>query len=253
MNVEYQWISVVRKACLALAMTLAATHAWAEKVAEYNFRTIIAKDKAAIDQIQEQLKAGADFGTLAMERSTDRNSAKDGGLMKYARANSLHSVVVAELESLQPGQRSAQPRNSPFGWFVIKLESVTMVEDDTAQRMQAHKERAEKLQLDRERREKDMADYEEAKARFEEDKAKFESCARTAVDLEGESKDLNRRIELFNQGARYSASELRSEQVRLNQKVSVFERDCSQVAVNDEITKVCSHPAYQSRWCSSFR
>ncbi|KIF81690.1 peptidylprolyl isomerase [Noviherbaspirillum autotrophicum] len=250
---ESQWISATRRAYLALAMTLAATHAWAENVAEYNFRAIIAKDKAAIDQIQDKLNAGADFGKLAMESSIDRNSAKDGGLMKYARVSSLQSAVAAELESLKPGQRSAKPRNSPFGWFVIKLESVTMVEDDTAQRIQAHKERGEKIRLDRERQEKARAEYEEAQARFEEDKAKFESCARRAADLEGENDELNRRIKMYNVGAEYNVSELRSDQARLKRKVSSFEHDCSEVAYNDEIAKVCSHPAYQSRWCSAFR
>lgn len=241
-----QWTSAARKTCLVLAMTMAATCAWAEKVAEYDFRVIIAKDKAEIEQIQEKLKAGADFGKMAMESSIDRNSAKEGGLIKYARASGLQSPFVEELRSLKPGERSAKPRKSEFGWFVIKLESVTMKEDDTALLMQMHKERDEKNRLDREREAKQRAEFEEAKTRFE-------SCARRARDLESENDSLNYNIEMYNLGAKINKSELRADQARLDRKISSFERDCSELKYNDEIAKVCSHPAYQSQWCGHYR
>lgn len=251
MHMESHWITAARRGCLTLIMTMAATHAWAEQVALYTFRTIIAKDKAAIDEIQSKLKAGADFGKLAMESSTDRNSAKDGGLMRETKANSLHGAFAAELESLKPGERSAKPRNSSFGWFVMKLESVTMVEDDTDQLMQAHKDRDEKMRLELERRDKAKAEYEEAKAKYDDAKAKFESCARRASDLEGENKELNRRINMFNLGSQYPESELRSDQARFKRKVASFDSDCSRVTYYEGFNKVCSHPAFQSRWCDS--
>lgn len=118
---DIRWISPTRKVCLALMMILATAHAWAERLAEYDFRVIFSKDKASMEHIQKKLDAGADFGKVAMENSIDRNSAKEGGLMRHARARELHPVFVDELESLKPGQRSAKPRNSEFGWFVIKL------------------------------------------------------------------------------------------------------------------------------------
>lgn len=247
-----QWITAARRACLTLIMTMAATHAWAEQVAVYSFRIIFAKDKPAIDQIQSKLKAGADFGKLAMESSTDRNSAKDGGLMANTKASSLQSVFATELESLKPGERSTKPLNSPFGWFVIKLESVTMVEDDTEQLMQAHEERDEKIRLERERREKAKAEYEKDKAMYDDAKVKFESCARRASDLDGEGEELNRRIKMFNLGSQYPESELRSDQARFKRKVASFDSDCSRVTYYEGFNKVCSHPAYQSRWCDAY-
>lgn len=238
-----QWRSAARKACLVVAMTMAATGAWAEKlVAEYDFRLIITKDKAEIEQVQEKLKAGADFGKMAMESSIDRNSAKEGGLIKYARESGLQSVFAEELRSLKPGERSAKPRKSEFGWFVLKLESVTMKEDETARLMQLHKERDEKNRLDREREAK-------AKAEFEDAKAKFEACALRASRLESEEDELRRRVDMYNLGANHSESELRADVARLKRKVSSFDRECSELKYNDEITKVCSHPGYQSRWC----
>lgn len=240
---DFQWISAARKACLALTMALAAAHAGAAQLAEYDFRVIIAKDEASMAQIQEKLDAGADFGKMAMENSIDRNSAREGGLMKRARASELHRVFVDELESLKPGQRSSKPRNSEFGWFVIKLESAKVTTDDTQERLKAYEEMAKQSRLDRERQAKD-------KAQFEEAKAKFESCARRASDLEGEDKELTRRIDMYNLGSGYSGSELRSDQARFKRKVSSFESDCSNVRYNEEIAKVCSHPSYQSRWCA---
>ncbi|HJV76378.1 MAG TPA: peptidylprolyl isomerase [Noviherbaspirillum sp.] len=247
------WTSATRRMCLTLAMMMAATCAWAEKVAEYDFRLILTKEKAEIEQIQEKLKAGADFGKMAMESSIDRNSAKEGGLIKYARASGLQSVFADELRSLKPGERSAKPRKSEFGWFVVKLESVTMKEDETAKLMQMHKERDEKMRLDREREAKAKAEYEEAKAEFEEAKAKFEACALRASRLESEDDELRRRVEMYNLGAKYNESELRADLARLKRKVSSFERECSELRYNDEIAKVCSHPAYQSQWCGYYK
>jgi hypothetical protein len=243
---EIRWISPTRKVYLALMMILATTYAWAERLAQYDFRVILSKDKTSMEQIQKKLDAGADFGKMAMENSIDRNSAKEGGLMRHARASELQPIFADELESLKPGQRSAKPRNSEFGWFVIKLESVKMTEDDTQERLKAHEQLAEQRQLDREREAK-------AKAEFDKVKTKFESCARRARDLDGESEELQRRIDMYNLGSGYSESELRSDLARFKRKESRFESDCSEVRYNEEIAKVCSHPAYQSRWCSSFR
>lgn len=177
-----------------------------------------------------------------MENSIDRNSAKNGGLIRQKPARGLQRDFADELKSLKPGQRSSKPRNSEFGWFVIKLESVEMTDDEPL--LKAYEQIAEQSRLDREREAK-------AKAEFEEVKAKFESCARRASDLEGEREELERRVNMFNLGSQYSKSELRSDQARFNRNVSGFNRDCTDIRYNEEITKVCSHPAYKSRWCSS--
>lgn len=122
------WKTALRQALLAWAMALGAGHAWAAQVVEYNFRAIIVADKAAADQVQQKLDAGADFGRLAFERSIDRKTGEIGGLMRQARAHSLNRAIAAELQRLKPGERSAEPRMSDFGWFVLKLDTVTMVE-----------------------------------------------------------------------------------------------------------------------------
>jgi len=119
---ETRWISATRKAYLALTMILAAAHAWAEPLPHYDFRVIISKDKASMEQIQNKLNAGADFGKMAIENSIDHNSAKNGGLIRQEPAHRLQRDFAEELKSLKPGQRSSKPRNSEFGWFVIKLE-----------------------------------------------------------------------------------------------------------------------------------
>lgn len=241
----YRWISAVHKTALALILAVAAAHARAETVAEYDFRLILVKDKATIEQVQRKLDAGADFGKMAMENSIDRGSAGDGGLAKHVQASTLHGVFANELENLKPGKRSTQARNSEFGWFVIKLESVRMVEDEGLKRARAHQERDEKIRQAREQEGKDQAEFEAVKA-------KFTSCARRAAALEGDNDELERRVDMYNSGVdSFSASELRAQRARLNRRAAAFNDECTNIRANDEIVRICSHPAYQSRWCRS--
>lgn len=239
------WRRATRNACLALLLLVTACPAWAEFVAEYDFRVILVKDKEMIDQVQARLQAGTDFGEMAKRVSIDRNSAANGGLMEAVQIESLSGAFASELKRLKEGQRSVEPRMSEFGWFVLKVESIAMVEvdDEESEEEAAEREKQEQLQEEKNA---------QAKADFEEANEKFVACARHASDLEGEQKELKRRTDMFNLGSSYSEANLRKDWADFKRSVASFNRTCKGLRYNEKILKVCSHPAYQSEWCRRF-
>ena len=78
---------------------------------------ILVKTKKEADEIYQQLQDGADFATLAKEKSQDPGSAKDGGKLTDERGSfvpEFEEVLVA----IETGE-VAEPVKSDFGWHVI--------------------------------------------------------------------------------------------------------------------------------------
>lgn len=77
---------------------------------------------ARIQEIQKQLKAGADFADLAQKYSEDLASAKKGGdLGAFTKGEFVREFEEAAF-ALQPGQVSDIAKTS-YGYHLIKLES----------------------------------------------------------------------------------------------------------------------------------
>ncbi|HEX2494806.1 MAG TPA: peptidylprolyl isomerase [Steroidobacter sp.] len=88
---------------------------------EYHARHILVENKAAADAITKELKAGADFGKLAEQKSKD-SSSKNGGDLGWFTLESMVKPFADAVAALQSGQLTDQPVQSQFGWHVIKLE-----------------------------------------------------------------------------------------------------------------------------------
>jgi peptidyl-prolyl cis-trans isomerase C len=88
---------------------------------EYHARHILVEDKAAADAITKELQGGADFAKVAEQKSKD-SSAKSGGDLGWFTLDSMVKPFGEALVKLQPGQLTAEPVQSQFGWHVIKLE-----------------------------------------------------------------------------------------------------------------------------------
>ncbi|HEX9138762.1 MAG TPA: peptidyl-prolyl cis-trans isomerase [Steroidobacteraceae bacterium] len=87
-----------------------------------------AADAAALKKAQDvlaQLKAGADFATLAKKYSDDPGSAARGGDMgSFARATLGDKAFGDALFALHAGELSA-PVKSQFGYHIIRLDDIT--------------------------------------------------------------------------------------------------------------------------------
>lgn len=74
-----------------------------------------------IKDIAQQLKAGADFATLAKERSEDRGSARNGGeLPTFGAGRMVPEFDEAAFKLQTPGEIST-PVRTFYGWHIIKL------------------------------------------------------------------------------------------------------------------------------------
>lgn len=88
---------------------------------EYRARHILVADKASADAITKQIAGGADFAKLAQQKSTD--SSKDsGGDLGWFTLETMVEPFANAVAALKPGEVTAEPVQSQFGWHVIKLE-----------------------------------------------------------------------------------------------------------------------------------
>jgi peptidyl-prolyl cis-trans isomerase C len=87
---------------------------------EVRARHILVETEEEAKAILEQLKAGADFATLAKEKSKDPGGA-DGGDLGYFSKDQMVPEFSEVAFKMYPGQLS-NPVKTQFGWHIIKLE-----------------------------------------------------------------------------------------------------------------------------------
>ena len=87
---------------------------------EVHARHILVETEDEAKAIVEQLKGGADFATLAKEKSKDPGAA-DGGDLGYFTKEQMVPEFAEVAFKMYPGQLS-NPVKTQFGWHVIKVE-----------------------------------------------------------------------------------------------------------------------------------
>ena len=87
---------------------------------EVHARHILLKSKEDAMAVIQQLQAGADFATLAQQRSTGP-SAANGGDLGFFRKDQMVPPFAEAAFALQPGQITTEPVQTQFGWHVIKV------------------------------------------------------------------------------------------------------------------------------------
>ncbi len=88
---------------------------------EHHARHILLETEEAAREIIALLDGGADFVELAKERSTGPSGPK-GGDLGYFAAEQMVPEFSQATAALEPGQYSAEPTETQFGWHVIKVE-----------------------------------------------------------------------------------------------------------------------------------
>lgn len=87
---------------------------------EYDAAHILVKTKEEADAIEAELKGGADFGTLAAQKSTDPTSGPNKGDLGWFQPEQMVPPFAEAVKALKKGEISA-PVQTGFGWHVIKL------------------------------------------------------------------------------------------------------------------------------------
>jgi len=101
-------------------------YADAEKGEEYNASHILVETQEEADAVKAELDEGADFATLAREKSTGPSGPGGGALGWFAQG-----AMVPEFESAVVGMEAgavSDPVETQFGWHVIKLNEKRLME-----------------------------------------------------------------------------------------------------------------------------
>ena len=88
---------------------------------EVRARHILLDDEAAAVEVIAELDKGADFATLASERSNGPSKAR-GGDLGYFTAEQMVPEFSEQAFALETGKYSSKPVQTQFGWHVIKVE-----------------------------------------------------------------------------------------------------------------------------------
>lgn len=87
---------------------------------EYNAAHILVETEAEAQAIVAELEGGADFATIARERSKDPGSGAQGGDLGWFGPGMMVEPFEQAVVALEPGTVSA-PVETQFGWHVIRL------------------------------------------------------------------------------------------------------------------------------------
>jgi hypothetical protein len=82
---------------------------------------ILVKTEQEAKQIIMLLAAGADFVTLARERSLDTGTGSEGGNLGYFTKGEMVKEFSDHVFALKPGEISKSPVQTQFGWHVVKV------------------------------------------------------------------------------------------------------------------------------------
>jgi peptidyl-prolyl cis-trans isomerase C len=111
---------------VAAAVTMEAIQAaydeYAANYGEVHVMHILLSTEEDAKAVKTELEAGADFATVAREKSIDPSAQQNGGDLDWVpRGRTVRTFEDAAFALTTPGQLS-EPVQTQFGWHIIRLE-----------------------------------------------------------------------------------------------------------------------------------
>ena len=94
----------------------------APKQEEVKARHILVSTEKEADEIIAQLKKGADFATLAKEKTIDPSGKTSGGELGWFTKDEMVPEFAKAAFALKKGEFTQKPVHTQFGWHVIQVE-----------------------------------------------------------------------------------------------------------------------------------
>lgn len=88
---------------------------------QYDVSHILVADQKTANDIEAQLKKGANFADLAKKYSTDPGSKANGGELGWSDGANYVPEFTAAIKTLKKGQYTTTPVKTQFGYHIIKL------------------------------------------------------------------------------------------------------------------------------------
>jgi peptidyl-prolyl cis-trans isomerase C len=129
---------------------------------EYKARHILVEKEDEAKHVITQIKKGANFEKLAIEKSKDQGSKERGGELDWSPSTQYVKPFGEALSRLKKGQLTEAPIQTNFGWHVIRLDDVRDTKFPTFEEVKPNLQQ----QLQRQVQEKALADL-RAKAKIE--------------------------------------------------------------------------------------
>jgi peptidyl-prolyl cis-trans isomerase SurA len=82
--------------------------------------SVISTARKKIDELYMKVKAGEDFGTLAMNFSDDRTTGKNGGQLPWFGTGKMVPEFEAAAFSIKENNQFSEPFRSPYGFHIVK-------------------------------------------------------------------------------------------------------------------------------------
>ena len=107
---------------------------------EYHVRHVLVKNEDEAKEVLKQLKGGANFATVAKQKSIDVQSGKKGGDLGWINQGMVVPEFFEAVTKLEKGAISPEPVKSDFGWHVIKVEDTRAAKIPSFEQFMADKQ-----------------------------------------------------------------------------------------------------------------
>ena len=107
---------------------------------EYQVRHVLVKNEDEAKEVIKQLKGGANFATVAKQKSIDVQSGKNGGSLGWINQGMVVPEFFEAVTKLEKGKISSEPVKSDFGWHVIKVEDTRAAKIPSFEQFMADKQ-----------------------------------------------------------------------------------------------------------------
>ncbi len=107
---------------------------------EYQVRHVLVKTEEEAKAAIKQLKGGANFATVAKQKSIDVQSGKNGGSIGWVNQGMVVPEFFDAVTKLEKGAMTSEPVKSDFGWHVIKVEDTRSAKIPTFEQFMADKQ-----------------------------------------------------------------------------------------------------------------